>query len=120
MKVLAPIEAEPAHVSLDRVDVFLLFPRRIGVIEAQIAVAAELLRDPEVEADGFGVPDMQIAVRLGGEARHHAFVTPRRKIIRHDVADEVAAGFLLDLLCNRHSKSCLLAGRRVSRRIYAS
>ena len=45
IEVLAPVEAEPAHVRFDRVDVFLLFLGRIGVVEAQIAVAAELLRD---------------------------------------------------------------------------
>ena len=44
IEMLAPIEAEPAHVALDGVDVFLLFLGRIGVVEAQMAAAAELLR----------------------------------------------------------------------------
>ena len=43
VEVLAPVEAEPAHVALDRVDVLLLFLRRVGVVEAQVAAAAELL-----------------------------------------------------------------------------
>ena len=115
IEVLAPVEAEPAHVRFDRVDVFLLFLGRVGVVEAQIAVAAELLRDPEVEADGFGVPDMQIAVRLGRKARHHALVAPRRKIVRHDVADEIAPGFRFDLFCNRHHE--ILVAPATTRRI---
>ena len=74
VEVLAPVEAEPAHVALDGVDVFLLFLGRIGVVEAQMAAAAELLRDAEVEADRFGVADVQVAVRLGREAGDDALV----------------------------------------------
>ena len=43
VEVLAPVEAEPAHVALDRVDVFLLLLGRIGVVETQMAAAAEFL-----------------------------------------------------------------------------
>ena len=43
VEVLAPIEAEPAHVALDGVDIFLLFLGRIGVVETQMAAAAEFL-----------------------------------------------------------------------------
>ena len=103
IEVLAPVEAEPAHVRLDRVDIFLLFLGRVGVVEAQIAVAAKLLRDPEVEADRLGVPDMQVAVRLGRKACHHALMTARREVVRHDVADEIAPGFRFDLLGKRHA-----------------
>ena len=46
VEVPAPIEAEPAHVALDRVDVFLLLPGRVGVVEAQVAAAAKLLAPP--------------------------------------------------------------------------
>ena len=72
VEVLAPVEAEPAHVALDRVDVLLLLLGRVGVVEAQVAAAAELLRDAEIEADRLGVADMQIAVRLGRKAGDHA------------------------------------------------
>ena len=41
VEVLAPVEAEPADVRLDRVDVLLLFLDRVGVVEAQVAAAAE-------------------------------------------------------------------------------
>ena len=72
VEVLAPIEAQPAHVALDGVDVFLLFLGRIGVVEAQVAAAAELLGDAEIQADRFGVADMEVAVRLGRKAGDHA------------------------------------------------
>ena len=82
VEVLAPVEAEPAHVALDRVDIFLLFLGRIGVVEAQMAAAAEFLRDAEIQADRLGVADMQIAVRLGRKPRHHLLDAPGVEIGR--------------------------------------
>ena len=41
----------------------------IGVVEAQVALAAVLAREAEVEADRLGMADVQIAVGLGREAR---------------------------------------------------
>ena len=67
-----PIEAEPADVLHDRLDVLGLFLARIGVVEPQVALPAELGRQAEVEADGLGVADVQVAVRLGRKARMHA------------------------------------------------
>ena len=110
VEVLAPVEAEPAHVALDGVDVFLLFLDRIGVVEAQVAAAAELLRDAEVEADGFGVADVQIAVRLRRETGDDRFDASGVEIGLNDVADEVAAG----LGCAR-IPACLDVGGHASR-----
>src|SRR6185312_17407256 len=36
-QVGAPVIAEPANVGLDRIDIFLLLPGRIGVVEPQMA-----------------------------------------------------------------------------------
>jgi hypothetical protein len=66
-EVLAPVEAEPADVGLDCVDVLLLLLDWIGVVEAQVAAATELGGDAEVQADRLGMADMQVAVRLGRE-----------------------------------------------------
>ena len=67
-QMIAPVEAEPAHVGLDGVDIELFFLQRVGVVEAQVAAPAELRGDAEIQADRLGVADMQIAVRLGREA----------------------------------------------------
>ena len=69
-QVLTPVIAEPAHVGLDGVDVLLLFLLRVRIVEAQVAAAAELLGNAEVEADRLGVTDVQVAIRLGRKARH--------------------------------------------------
>ena len=72
--MLAPVESEPAHVGLDRVDVLLLLLDGVRVVEAQVAAAAELLGDAEVQADRLGVPDVEVAVGLGREARDDRLV----------------------------------------------
>ena len=92
-QVLAPVEAEPAHVALDRVDVLLLLLGRIGVVEAQVAAPAELLGDAEVQADRLGVADVQVAVRLGRKAGHHRRVPLGVEVGLDDVADEIAPAF---------------------------
>ena len=92
IEVLAPVEAEPAHVGLDGVDVLLLLPGRVGVVEAQVAAAAELLGDAEVQADRLGMADVQIAVRLRRKPGDDRLVPARIEVPLHDVADEVLPG----------------------------
>ncbi len=92
VEVLAPIEAEPAHVALDRVDIFLLLLGRIGVVEAQVATAAEFLGDPEIQADRLGVADMEIAVRLRRKPGDDGRVPLGVQVGLDDVADEIAPG----------------------------
>ena len=69
-KIGSPVVAEPVHVGLNRIDIFLLFLGRIGVVEPQVAAPGKLLRDAEIERDRLGMADMQIAVRLRREPRH--------------------------------------------------
>ena len=90
VEMLAPVEAEPADVFLDRVDVLLLFLDRVGVVEAQVAAAAELLGDPEVERDRLGVADVEVSVRLGREARHDLRDPALAHVGGDDLADEIA------------------------------
>ena len=74
-----PVEAEPVDGLDDRVDVLLLFLLGVGVVEAQVADAAVIGREAEVEADALGVADVQIAVRLGRKARPDARRIGRRR-----------------------------------------
>ena len=96
VQVLAPVEAEPADVAHDRVDVLLALLRGVGVVEAEVAAPAELAGDAEVEADRLGVADVEIAVRLRREARDDLAAEPSGLRVRRDqVTDEV--GGLRDL-----------------------
>ncbi len=62
---VTPIESEPSNVLFDGFNKLFLFFGWIGVIKSHIAKATKLSRNTEIEADGFGVSDMQIAVGLG-------------------------------------------------------
>jgi len=92
-QILTPVEAKPANVALDGVDIFLGFLGRIGVVIAQITVAAELFGDAEIQTNRLGVADMQVAVWLWRESRDHGLVAARGKIGAHDVADEILPRF---------------------------
>ena len=91
--VLAPVEAEPADVLLDRVDVFHLFLGGVGVVHAQVAAALEFQGEAEVEADRLGVADVEVAVGLRGEARGNRGVLAGGEVGVDDLLDEVAVRF---------------------------
>ena len=93
-QVFAPVEAEPTHVALDGVDIFLLFLGRIGVVETQMTAAAKLLRNAEIQADRLGVADVQIAVRFRWEPGHDLLHAAGFEIAGHDVPDEIEARFV--------------------------
>ena len=91
---IVPVKAQPLDVVLDRVDVLDVFLDRIGVVEAQVAVAAELVGDAEVEADRLGVPDVQVAVRFRWKARDHtAAVFSGGHIGGDDLANKILSAF---------------------------
>src|SRR6185503_3787780 len=83
--------AQPAHVALDRLDVLDVLGERVAVVEAQVAPAAEVARQPEVEADRLGVADVRVAVGLGREAGDDARVAAGREVGANDVANEILA-----------------------------
>ena len=84
-----PAADQPVHVLLDRLDVFHVLLGRIRVVHTQMANAAEFAGDAEVQADGLGVADVQVAVWLGRKARHDLLLLPALQIGGDDVADEV-------------------------------
>lgn len=57
-----PVTAEPLHVLADGIDIFRVFLHRVRIVKAQIALAAILPGQSEVDADGLGMPNMQVAV----------------------------------------------------------
>ena len=63
-----PLKAEPIDVRFDRIDVLLALLGRIRIVESKVAVPAVGFRQAEIEADTFGVSDVQIAVRFRRKA----------------------------------------------------
>jgi hypothetical protein len=87
---------------LDGVDVFLFLLGGIGVVETQIALAGKFLRDAEIQADRFGVPDMQVAVRFRRKPGDDFGMASGRNIGRDNVADEIAPRFGRKCFCRGH------------------
>ena len=56
------------HRVNDGINIFLVFFFRVGIVEAQVATAAVLLGEAEIEQDRFGMAEMQVAVWLWREA----------------------------------------------------
>ena len=49
--MFSPTKAQPAHVVLNGFNEFLLFLGWICVVEAQVAAAAKLFGDPEIQTN---------------------------------------------------------------------
>ncbi len=89
--MIPPVEIEPADVFDDGLHVLGLLLDRIGVIEAQVTGTPIFLRKSKIQADRFGVADMQIAVGLGREACLNAAIPlSTLHIIMDDLLNEVS------------------------------
>ena len=66
-----PLEAEPVDVLLDVLGVLVGLLGRIRVVESEVALAIKELGHAEVNADGLGVSDMNVAVRFRRETRNN-------------------------------------------------
>ena len=98
-QLFATIEPQPADIFLDGLDEFDVFRLGVGVVEPQVTHTGVLLCDAEIQANGLGVADVEIAVRLGRKAGHHATtVLARLHVLRDHRTDEV-------LLSLRHLSS---------------
>ncbi len=122
---IAPVSPQPARVGDDRVDILLLFLLGVGVVEAQVGLSAKLLRQPEVQADGLGMADVQVAIGLGRKAGVDAALEfVGLQIVDDDVADKVRpfGGFarcrrgslLIASRCRHDCVSSIAATERVS------
>ena len=67
-KPVTPVKAEPVDVLLNGLDKLVVLLRRVRVVHAQIADAAEFLGRAEINAQRLAVTDVQVAVRLRREA----------------------------------------------------
>ncbi len=62
---VTPVETEPVNVFANRIHIFHVFLHGVGVVETQIACAAEFLGDAKVHAYGFCMAYMEVSVGLG-------------------------------------------------------
>ena len=87
---VAPIVAEPFDVLAYGVYILHVFLHRVGVVEAQVAGAAEFLCDAEVHTDSLGMSDVEITVRFRWETRVEASaVLSVFQIVGNHLLDEI-------------------------------
>ena len=94
--MLSPVKTQPADVLLDGMDELDILLAGIGIIEAQVAHGAEVgvfLGYAEIEANCFGMTDVQVAVRFRRKACDGRLAMPRGQIPGDPLAYEVS--FLL-------------------------
>src|SRR5215470_18822062 len=89
-QALCPVETEPLHVTLDRIDVLHPLLCWVRVIKAQVAAAAEFLRELIIQHDRLRVPQVEVAVRFGWKARNYDTRAAGLDIPRYDAANEIA------------------------------
>ena len=68
-----PVEAQPFYIGFDRIYIFCIFFHRIGIIKTQVAFAVVALCQAKIQADGFGMSHMQIAVWFRRESGVYFF-----------------------------------------------
>ncbi len=114
VEAVAPVEAQPVDVLLDRVDELGIFLGGVGVVHAEVAQAAEMLGRAEVDRQGLAVADMQIAVRLGRETgvhRHPLKLTAGGDVLLYKSVDKVSGVFFHLFLQSAAHKAAFHASR---------
>ena len=101
-----PFKAEPLHVFTDGVHVFHVFLGGVRVVKAQVRDAAEILVlvcRTEIQADGLGVSDVDVAVGFGRKTGVHALALARGEVVNDNVLYKIRGfgnihGFNLSVL----------------------
>ena len=101
VKPIFPVKAKPMNIIFDILNVFHVFLRGIGIIHTKIAQTAKFFSRAKVDADSFGMSDMQIAVRLRrktGMYPHTCKASAIRDILFDKLMNKITA-FLSSFLC---------------------
>ena len=64
--------AKSQSIVLDTLDIFGILLDGVGVVETEVTLTTVFLGQSEVDGDGFGVSDVQIAIRFWWETRLHS------------------------------------------------
>ena len=90
IKELIPLKAKPADVFLDGFDILNVFFDRVCVVKAQVACAVKGTGQAKIEAYGFGMADVQVAVGFRRETRGNASaIFSARQVIFDDFTNKV-------------------------------
>jgi hypothetical protein len=89
VRFLRPLDAQPAGIFLDRLDVFGFLLGGVGVVEPQVKLAAVAFGRVVVDPPRFYVADVHVPVRLRGQARADVVEASRFQVLGNRVKDEL-------------------------------
>ena len=69
---VSPLESQPLDIVLDALDIFGILLDGVGVVETEVTLTTVFLGQSEVDGDGFGMSDVQIAIRLWWKTGLHS------------------------------------------------
>ena len=93
VKLFFPLETEPLDVFFDGIHVFGVFFCGVGIVVAEIGLAAIFLCKAEVDAKALGVPQMQVAIRLRREAGEDGFDFAGLQVVLDNFFKEIEFSF---------------------------
>ena len=90
--IICPAVNQPSGVSENRINIFDVFFNRIGIIHSDVAGPAKLMCESEIQADRFGMTDVEISVWLGRKTGVNLPVFTGLQIVGYHIANEVGRG----------------------------
>ena len=87
--VVCPLIPQPFHIRLNGLYELFVFLFRVGVIEAQVALAFEIVGNAKVKANRLGMANMQLAVWLWRKSSDYIRMFTLIEIILYNLADKV-------------------------------
>jgi hypothetical protein len=93
---VAPVESEPLDVVEDVVNILCVLLGGVGIVKTEVTHPVVVFCYTKVHADGFGMSDMKITVRLRRETRLDASVVfAFGEVFLHELFYKTQAAFLL-------------------------
>ena len=89
IKQMIPLESHPTDVLHNRIHIFCIFLRRIGIIKAQIASAAILDCRTKIDADCLDMTNMHISIRFRRKSCNNLAVHALRQIFVNLAFDKI-------------------------------
>ena len=89
IQLIGPLKAQPFYVGFYAVNIFNFLFGGVGIIKTQVGLAAILNAKAKIEADAFGMANMQVAIGLGRKACEDGFVFSRLQIRFYDLFNKI-------------------------------
>ena len=83
------MKSQPFYIFLDGINIFRVFSNRIGIIKTKVCFSAIFFRQSKIQADTFGVANVQVPVRFRREAGMDALPFSRPEVLFYNLFKEI-------------------------------